>query len=1548
MLRNTKEIFSFRKYKNGRTDTARVGLAILGLSGSLLFGGSEAFASTAISNPQDLNRNLSASVPSDIQLTQDYSGTLIENEIGSDTLTLNKSVVIDGQGEDLTFRGINNIQANASLELKNTDINMITDASKHPKITANANVKLENATTRLSNKKPDLEITSGETTVVSSKDETKFRKITVSAGAKVNLDGNKIKADKVILANSGEVKSSSALIGEYQGGKVTLSKLNTSDVIVKKAEEFNVVDGSNIVLGDNSTVNNALNVETGSKLDIRNNTISAQVLKGEGTITMSPNATLVVNSLESPTKIIVKNTTKDWRLFKNKAFLEIKNVGTIKPHIIGENLPDGKAIIQDPNNPSRYILGDDNQVDKSPIKIAWDSIGYDPTLGKLSPTHFAYEKYSKATDLTKQALDSVLAESKKVYDSPTATNDDVLDMETLILDKYDELVEKTGNTFNPTLQNIVKEAQDDIVKPYASFEALGTKGLTDYYIPELNRLKDANGGVATDQIREQAKANSLAQANSNLFPVDRFDYTNTGTGEKVVVENYKKVFTPDVESSYDDMTGDSARTALRGLLYDTQLLGGYIANRADLNPTEKARIYEQLGTILNQGKMYSFNNSKAFFDRASGIIGTKDLSEFTSKFSGLDSNTTNNLIASHPNYVLPYITTKTSSDKSLEGVVFESLDDVLFIGLKEHYKKPEFDSARPKLAQFIENTKEIAKQHNLQKPTPLVAVDKLYVANEWDPKTDSRIKLFFAPMDIVATYNKQSNFNAQSSGENRIVAFEGSYLSNIPNRSDIVSLFTHEYTHSKEKSLFGEKRVGKGAEVYARGLFETNGLSAFEGDGKQKQSLFVLTNVNYDKIQEEIAKSLEKIMALELQELKENTSGYLKLTQNNGNAIIEKYTGGLSIESVVKNNVLGPSAVNLDIYETKKVVSGGYNYSDLMGANYSGASSSTGAPDDITFKRKAFEILAWFGYEEFIKYINNTYRTDDEWYSYLKNKFNLAEPTYADLKISKYKSIEAKGIEYENKLIGEDFLIGEPKNVKLYKIQATLKDNKSTEVKDTKETGNLKVKYYDENDKLIKEESPLVNIVVNNVKTTIEKIGDKIVSETSVKTSTNESYNLDNLNLKPLEITGVDGKIYTFNSVQKGNTQDVLKAGGNLVELKYTLKTTEVTDGPEVDSKTGSIKVKYQSNGIDIIPEETAVRPTAVEKTQKYITKSGNIEISKREVKKLTNATYDLTQFATPSIKIDNKEYILEQNTEKLTGKLESGEKVVVFSYRLVEKKNSDTALTQLAKEEGVILVKPENSKPTTNLELAAKKEQDISVSNIIGEQPPILEEKATIDYITSKPQDNLELTKPVQDIFISNLPGESAPLVEPKKELDFSKSGNGLVSESKPTIEISSKLGENLKKTKPNLTFESEKGASLTNSKEEITISTSKGNSLKTEKQELNILTSKGESLTSKKLEENIQISKEKSEDNSKSESYEMSNSENVDTTSKETSTIVSEPSTKHSEDSSSTSNTTVSSTRNLPETNTTVKTRGLIASLIALAISILTRRKMSDCNDK
>ncbi|PQC31751.1 immunoglobulin-like domain-containing protein [Enterococcus mundtii] len=318
------------------------------------------------------------------------------------------------------------------------------------------------------------------------------------------------------------------------------------------------------------------------------------------------------------------------------------------------------------------------------------------------------------------------------------------------------------------------------------------------------------------------------------------------------------------------------------------------------------------------------------------------------------------------------------------------------------------------------------------------------------------VKAFFTPMNY---YISDPGFiGGQSFGPE---LFHSYVMRLMANDYQGVELYTHEMAHGNEKSLIGERRSGQGAEIYARGIYEdivntqkelisdtsnryepvfnlNTSIVVGDVDNRTQRSTPQTTKEELEKFhknQLELVMYLEALEAEVMSELPEEirnnyyskveqvsplviTNNEIKTDQERirANSTADKFSpdtevgkGRLTVEELLEELVKGNDVSagftprgNSPFHDALNTNQ--YDQVDLLNSFY-GATANSGknASGDISWKRKAYEILDLYGYDAFRDFISNKYSSDEEALNHITGFTD-----YNQIKIDIYKELLEK------------------------------------------------------------------------------------------------------------------------------------------------------------------------------------------------------------------------------------------------------------------------------------------------------------------------------------------------------------------------------------------------------------------------------------------------------------------------------------------------------------------------------------------------------------
>lgn len=321
------------------------------------------------------------------------------------------------------------------------------------------------------------------------------------------------------------------------------------------------------------------------------------------------------------------------------------------------------------------------------------------------------------------------------------------------------------------------------------------------------------------------------------------------------------------------------------------------------------------------------------------------------------------------------------------------------------------------------------------------------------------VRQFMTPMGgLWRAYTNSQFLGGQSYGPELLVSYESRLMAKDMSG---VTLFTHEMTHGNEAAIWGKRRSGQGVELYTRGLFEdivnTPGASAFEpvfnlntaipiGDSaKRIQSQTPQTTkadlANYTKNLLELITYLEAMEAKAVSDLGVEDQYFNQVTQvappttdtlhkpNNStnDAVVPKTQVAASgdvqalLKELVSDNLVSgrftPRGVSPFI---QNLSTNQYDNVDLLNSFYgSTEQADKNASGDVSWTRKAYEVLGWFGWDAFTDFISDKYKSDTEATQALLK--GTGYKNWTELKTAKYN--EALEKQAKNHLWDNDQLL---------------------------------------------------------------------------------------------------------------------------------------------------------------------------------------------------------------------------------------------------------------------------------------------------------------------------------------------------------------------------------------------------------------------------------------------------------------------------------------------------------------------------------------------
>ncbi|MFA9414006.1 SHIRT domain-containing protein [Streptococcus sp. E29BA] len=316
-------------------------------------------------------------------------------------------------------------------------------------------------------------------------------------------------------------------------------------------------------------------------------------------------------------------------------------------------------------------------------------------------------------------------------------------------------------------------------------------------------------------------------------------------------------------------------------------------------------------------------------------------------------------------------------------------------------------------------------------------VTRVWSAKEGDTAANA-VRRFLGPIGLWQTYQNSQNFGGVYDGNGQLKAFESRLMHT--NYSG-VTLFTHEMTHANEKAIWGTNRTGQGAELYARGMFEdidnTPGKSEFEPVFNLNTSISIgdVPNrvqasspqstkdslANYQKNLLEVIMYMEALEAQILQESKTlekeqyfNQVNQVTPTKNpnrtmSTNDQFADFTGQLDssnyeafLRGLVSQNLVAGQFVPHGRHPyIDELQSDQYDNVPLLESFWASAKAldNKNTTGDVSFKRKAYEVLGLDGWDAFTRFLNNSANNDLQ---------ALNNQDWTDKKVTQYQKLLTK------------------------------------------------------------------------------------------------------------------------------------------------------------------------------------------------------------------------------------------------------------------------------------------------------------------------------------------------------------------------------------------------------------------------------------------------------------------------------------------------------------------------------------------------------------
>lgn len=284
--------------------------------------------------------------------------------------------------------------------------------------------------------------------------------------------------------------------------------------------------------------------------------------------------------------------------------------------------------------------------------------------------------------------------------------------------------------------------------------------------------------------------------------------------------------------------------------------------------------------------------------------------------------------------------------------------------------------------------------------------------SRWSPETGqdalSGVREFIAPLGL---YTKFMFADGQAGTDNSVNLFLAKALTDRGQET-----YTHELTHLLDNKVWLNgygRRAGKGAEAFARGLFESvnnNGGSlltepifnlnlSYELGDERIQNQSPERFQSESDLQQYMQGLMDVIYTLDYIEAKSSLSktaeekailyNELELTPDSKKANVvndtfkhiseEKAASLNTIDDLIDNNIVSGRFKFQGVLTTGTAEDNGYYVVPLFDPIYAAMQNDSGAVGDISFKRNAYELLAQYGYSNgMAAYISDKYANDEE------------------------------------------------------------------------------------------------------------------------------------------------------------------------------------------------------------------------------------------------------------------------------------------------------------------------------------------------------------------------------------------------------------------------------------------------------------------------------------------------------------------------------------------------------------------------------------------
>ncbi|HFU4463471.1 TPA: ZmpA/ZmpB/ZmpC family metallo-endopeptidase [Streptococcus suis] len=375
------------------------------------------------------------------------------------------------------------------------------------------------------------------------------------------------------------------------------------------------------------------------------------------------------------------------------------------------------------------------------------------------------------------------------------------------------------------------------------------------------------------------------------------------------------------------------------------------------------------------------------------------------------------------NHLLPLLTLSSDSIYAI------STSNTVNYGLKETYIDPNQVATtqatfQTNLVKYAEHQQEFLnfwhrmtqKKQEFANHHPIPVVDSVQkygqpgnVSTLYSPKFGSNVlegvREFIRPLNLYAPFKTA---DAQANGSTSVNLYLKKSLTD-----DGQSAYTHELTHILDKVIwfngFG-RRTGQGAEVFARGLFESinNSIGTAYDPSFNLNTAYTLTdkrtqNSHPSRFQttEDMKTYMQGILDVvytldyaEVQSILKQNAADRAVLLNKISLVPTTATNGQMTDSVTPiDETLAASLTSVSDFVDQSLISGRYKFDGLKTRGtartnsyyviplfepiYAALQNDTGSGGDISFKRNAYEILGEYGYEKgMVAYLSDQHAND--------------------------------------------------------------------------------------------------------------------------------------------------------------------------------------------------------------------------------------------------------------------------------------------------------------------------------------------------------------------------------------------------------------------------------------------------------------------------------------------------------------------------------------------------------------------------------------------